>query len=186
MAPSLLEPPPTALLAKSTPHPSSVAGTVRTRDEAGWSSPSPGAPERPTKRSRVRFAPEIQEDFTQGWEKGLDLTREEVQRAIESHRLGDDAAYARVKEVFTMNPTADDAPSPIAMRNYVVALISVASRLNKTCSGLVHAVLACNWLGRDEKFVLLYIRLLGNIVSAHGGFVGVVLGMIVDNLASGQ
>ncbi|KAK5002929.1 DNA independent RNA polymerase I transcription factor, partial [Cryomyces antarcticus] len=51
--------------------------------------------------------------------------------------------------------------------------------LTKRCSSLVNAVLDCSWLGRDEAFLGHYLRFLGSLASAHGGYVEEVLKRLV-------
>lgn len=114
------------------------------------------------------------------------MTAENVGRALEKHKLGEDAAYDRLKHVFTTSATSDHAPSPALLRRHVLALISNASRLDRSCSGLVHAVLGSDWVGRDESHVALFVRFLGNLVSAQGSYVGSVLDMLVEKFCSGE
>jgi RNA polymerase I-specific transcription initiation factor RRN3 len=117
----------------------------------------------------------------------LERTRRELNQAIEEHAYGrDNARYNHIKSIFTTSTTAADAPSPSALRDHVIALTYSVSRLNRSCSGLVHAVLSCNWLGRDEAFVALFTNFLGNLVTAQGIYVGAVLSMLVENLCSGR
>jgi RNA polymerase I-specific transcription initiation factor RRN3 len=51
---------------------------------------------------------------------------------------------------------------------------------------LVKAILACNWIGRDEKFVRAYVHFLGSLASAQGAYVGTVLGMLVGQFYGGK
>lgn len=188
MAPALAEVTAIASPVKSTSLPPSKSAK-RKRPQASLDDESTAGP---AKRPKVTFHPDVQVKLADGWEEeeeeeeGIDRTREEVQRAIETHRLGEKAGYAQIMKVFTTRPTDDDAPSATSMENHVLALTSIASQLNKSCSGLVYAVLASEWLGRDDTFVFLFIRFLGNLLSAQVGYVDAVLRMLVDNLASGQ
>ncbi|KAI9828660.1 MAG: hypothetical protein M1832_001763 [Thelocarpon impressellum] len=138
----------------------------------------------PEKRTRVAFDPDVQVQVMSSWEKGLDLVREEVRTALERRGAGDNTGYDAIKQVFTTPATAQDPPSPKTVTNHVLALTSNVSRLNKSCSGLVHAILGGDWLGRDDAFVSLYVQFLGNLVSAQGGYVDAVLAMLVGNLVS--
>ncbi len=139
-------------------------------------------PENPAKRGRVAFHPDVQVQVMASWEKGLPAVRDEVRVAVEKHKSGDDAGYDAIKEVFSTGATASDAPSSTTLTNYILALIGVASRLDKSCAGLVHAILATDWVVRNESFVALYVQFLGNLVSAQGGYVGAALTMLVGNL----
>ncbi|KAB2571345.1 RNA polymerase I specific transcription initiation factor RRN3 [Lasiodiplodia theobromae] len=133
-----------------------------------------------SKKPRVSFDPTVDirllEDFD---EKGIELVREEVRRAIDKHVAGDSASYDEIKTLFTTRPTASAAPSTKLLGKYVVALIGNVSLLNKNCSGLVHAILDCQWLARDEAFKRLYVTLLASLMSAHGGYTGQVLQSLV-------
>ena len=181
MMPSAVKPTPPmpAIPSKPLPRRPTLSGKVRTRDEADMDcnadlvAPSPG------KRARVTFDPEIQVQVMDDPEKGLALIQEEVRLGIERHKMGDSVGYDRIKEVFTTNALADDAPSPATVTNHVVALISNVSLLSKPCSGLVHVILNGDWLGRDEAFIALYVKFLGNLVSAQSSYVTPVLKMLV-------
>jgi RNA polymerase I-specific transcription initiation factor RRN3 len=140
------------------------------------------------KRSKVAFDPEVKVRLMEEWasgEKAPELIREEVRRGIERYAMGDTAGYERIREIFTIKQDADDAPSPATIKNYLLALLGNVSLLKKSCSNLVYAVLECQWLGRDEAFVAIYVRFLGILVSARGGYVGSVLRMLVNNLCHG-
>ncbi|KAI9850857.1 MAG: hypothetical protein M1838_004926 [Thelocarpon superellum] len=164
---------------KEIPRRPSLSGRVRTRDEAemdellDMTAPTPG------KRAKVSFDPQVRVQTVGQWEKGLDLIREEVRRSLERHRQGDNAGYDGIKEIFSTDPFDGNAPSPATVKNHLLALTGNVSLLDRSCSGLIHAVLSTAWLGRDDGFVTLYVRWLGNLVSAQGTHVGVVLGMLV-------
>ncbi|KAI9680022.1 MAG: hypothetical protein M1817_005037 [Caeruleum heppii] len=166
---------------KST-QPSRFAGKVRTRDEAEMDLDVIEPPSSPGKRLKVAFDPEVQVQVISGWEKGIELVREEVRRAIARHTTGDSLAFDRLKEIFTKKVDEADAPSPSTMSNYIIALMGNVSRLNKACNGLVHVVLETDWLERDGQFVAIYVKFLGNLVSAQGSYVRTVLNMLLRNL----
>ncbi|KAL9120406.1 MAG: hypothetical protein Q9187_003041, partial [Circinaria calcarea] len=155
---------------------------VRKRDETDLALGGDAIPQSPSKRTKVTFDTDVDVRVMEQWEKAPEVVREEVRRALERHALGDDAAYDQVKEVYTTNPTAEDAPSPKTLRNYTAALLSKVSSLNRSCSGLVHAVLKSEWLGRDETYLALFIRFLGSLISAQGMYLGDVIHMLVENL----
>ncbi len=142
-------------------------------------------PSSQTKRQKVAFDPDVEvrilEDWNERNEKGLELVREEVRRGLEKHVAGDSTGYDQLKHLLTAKPSSDDAPSTSLLRKYIVVLNSHVGLLNNKCSGLVHAILDCNWLVRDESFVGSYIRLLGSLISAHGGYTGPVLQMLVNS-----
>ena len=156
---------------------------VRKRNDMDMDLDSPPSP---GKRAKVSFDSQVQVRVVDEWEKAPDLIREEVRRALEKRAVGDNSGYDRVVEIYTAKPTAEDAPSRITLKNYTAALLGNASMLHKTSSGLVHAVLDSQWLGRDEAYITLYIRFLGNLISAQAGYITDVLGMLVNNLTSGR
>jgi len=143
-------------------------------------------PSSPGKRPKVKFDTDVEVQVMGEWEKEPELIREEVRRAVALHVRGENAGYDRVKEIFTTEPTSEDAPSPMTIRNYMLALLGSVASLNKSCSGLVYAVLESQWLGRDEGYVALYTRFLGSLSSAQGGFVGTVLRLLVENFSGGR
>ena len=154
---------------------------IRKRDSTHLDIEGDAVPPNPGKRPKVTFDTDVDVRVLGEWEKGPELIREEVRRAIAKHAHGDNAGYDRVKEIFSVEPTSEDAPSPTTIRNYMLALLTNVASLNKSCSGLVHAVLESQWLGRDEDYLALYIRFLGTLVSAQGGFVGAALRILVEN-----
>ncbi|KAF2836386.1 RNA polymerase I-specific transcription initiation factor RRN3 [Patellaria atrata CBS 101060] len=134
------------------------------------------------KRHKVAFAPDVQIRIMDDYNNKPEiLIREEVRRGIDNHILGDSAGYDQLKHLFTAEPGTEEAPSTPLLQKYVSALINHISMLKKNCSSLVHAILDCDWLGRDERFVALYTRLLESLLSAHGGYATSVLEMVVTN-----
>ncbi|OJD12581.1 hypothetical protein ACJ73_09325 [Blastomyces percursus] len=123
-------------------------------------------------------------------EKSTAMVREEVRRAIQRHLMGDSEAYDRVKEIFTADPKeleddgspVYDLPSPTSLRNHLLGLFSNVSALDGSCSGLVHAVLGSEWLGRDEGYVKLFVRFLGTLAAARGTYLNSVLRVLVHGL----
>lgn len=59
------------------------------------------------------------------------------------------------------------------------ALTQTVSRLNGSCSTLVRAIIECPWVARNSLFVGTYVRFLGNLVSAHPNYMGIVTEMLV-------
>ena len=129
-------------------------------------------------------------------EKSAAVVREEVRRAIQRHvSSSDNEAYDRLRAVFTArrrgsrddsedyNDTEEEMPSPAMLRYHVMGLLSNVASLNRSCSELVHTVLNSEWLGRDEAYVKLFIRFIGNLAAAHGMYLGTVLRMLVSHLS---
>ena len=148
----------------------------------------------PAKRARVQFddtadikhsTRTVEDDTPQ--EKSAALVREEIRRAIQRHVSGADSeGYDQIKEIFTTDPkeTPDEEspeiPSPTSIKRHMMGLLSNVAALNRDCSGLVHAVLGSEWVGRDESYVKLFVRFLGNLAATHAGFMRAVLKMLVN------
>ncbi|TPR11663.1 Dolichol phosphate-mannose biosynthesis regulatory protein (DPM2) family protein [Aspergillus niger] len=152
----------------------------------------------PRKRTRVKFDKEVfmvpykeEPEPERKPEKSAAVVREEVRRAIQRHVSGTDSeAYDRIKETFAVDPRrrdednmfAYDVPTHTSLRHHLLGLLSNVASLDRTCNGLVQAVLNSVWLGRDESYIKLYIRFLGNLAAAQGSYLGAVLKMLVNYL----
>ncbi|MCJ1478444.1 hypothetical protein MMC13_007124 [Lambiella insularis] len=157
---------------------------VRKRDDTAAESGTDATPSSPSKRLKVSFDSDVEVKVMDDWEKAPAITREEVRRALERRAQGESSAYERVKEVYTTKSTAEDAPSSNTLRNHTAALLSCVSALDRSCSDLVHDILESEWIDRDEEYVALFLRLLGNLVSAQGAYLGDVLRMLVGHLVN--
>ncbi|KAF2753192.1 RNA polymerase I-specific transcription initiation factor RRN3 [Pseudovirgaria hyperparasitica] len=132
--------------------------------------PSPDASR--TKKPRVAFNDEIQEHALPGFkEKGMDLVREEVKRALVQRADSDDsAAYDQIVRLFKVKPMDEDAPTSSLLRKYLIALTSESARLDRKFSGVVYAVLGCNWAIRDDAFVRAFRAFIQTVGTAHMGY----------------
>ncbi|KAM5443621.1 DNA independent RNA polymerase I transcription factor [Microsporum ferrugineum] len=160
-----------------------------------------GSPGPRRKRARVKF--DIAMDLPGSPEKAKDvesdekvaerekaLTREEVRRAIQRHLIGDSEAYDRIKEMFSADPKVleddgtpvFDVPTPVSLKNHLMGLLGNVSSLDGSCSGLVHAVLKSEWVGRDTSYVRLFVQFLATLSAARGGYLNSVLRMLVSGL----
>lgn len=154
---------------------------VRKRDEIeSGSSPAPA------KRAKVAFDEKVEVKNIHDWEKAPEVILEEVRRALQNHSRGEDSGYDELKSMFDSQKEEKKPVSSTTMKSYTMALLSNVSNLNKSCSGLVHAVLNSQWLGRDDDYVRAYMRLMANIVTSQGIFVVELLGMLVENLTGGK
>jgi RNA polymerase I-specific transcription initiation factor RRN3 len=166
-----------------------LSGTIRKAEDANLDSDFLSAPPSPSKRVRVTFNPNIEEKVMEEYQvkgRSLESVRLEVKSSIEAHLKGDSEGYDVIKQIFSPRRGDDadeesEADKSIDARAYLLALTSYASLLNKGCSGLVKAILAYEWMDRDESFVKTYVQFLGNLTSAHGAYVGMVLGMLVGH-----
>jgi len=171
------------------------SSTVRTRDEAELDL-DPPTPPSPSKRARtVTFSPIVDEKlFSQskamaGFAPDLEAIRVEVKLALEEHiRGGNDEKYDMLKEVFgSVRRRGDnEGPSNEKIRTYLLALTSCVSLLGKSCASLVRTVLDFEWMGREEGFVKIYVHFLGNLVSAQGSYVGMILSALVGKFTGSE
>ncbi|OWP00947.1 RNA polymerase I-specific transcription initiation factor rrn [Marssonina coronariae] len=182
-APAPAAKPSKPLLRRATP-----SGTIRKSEDAGLDIALMSVPSSPNKRARVTFNPTVEEKVMEAYQakgRSLDSIRAEVKRSIEAHTRdqGDDEGYDNIREMFAPKRSEDDEGqgSNVDLKNYLVALTSYTSLLNKKCNGLVKALLLCDWVGRDEAFVKAYVHFLGSLASAQGAYIGMVLGMLVGH-----
>ena len=144
---------------------------------------SMSTPSSPSKRSRVTFDSDV-ETFSANEDESLDprVVREEVRRAIQRHLAGDEATYDKIKSKFSTPQDQENAPDTHTLRLYVMGILSNVSILDKRCSSLVHTLVSSEWIGRDEAYYSLFVKLLGNIAAAHSGYVGKITQMLIDLL----
>lgn len=182
----------------------STAGAKRKMDGIDMTlSPSSPAdddlPEDPArKRPRVTFNESIQtrevsinDAPANTPSKALGIIRENVRRAIHRHITSTGSElYDQLKELFTADPkTADDTlysydvPDPATLKHHLMALLSQIAVLDRNCSSLVNAVINSEWLGRDEAYVKLFVRFLGNLAAAQGTYMSAIFRMLAGNLA---
>ncbi|CEL06170.1 Putative RNA polymerase I specific transcription initiation factor RRN3 superfamily [Aspergillus calidoustus] len=196
---------------KTSKTPSSTAGIKHRMEEMDLSlSPAssnvsdPDTLPSPRKKTRVQFDDDVEmreipySDKPQSGNNGTTdksaaVVREEVRRAIQRHVSGGDSeAYDRVKEIFAIDPRRQDAngraslnvPTHNTLKHHLLGLLSNVAALDRSCNGLVQAVLRSEWLGRDESYVKLYIRFLGNLAAAQGSYLGAVLTMLTNYMGA--
>ncbi|KAF2707468.1 hypothetical protein K504DRAFT_469915 [Pleomassaria siparia CBS 279.74] len=133
------------------------------------------------KRRRVTFDPEVDVRILSDVnEKSLELVGEEVRRALEKHASDDNGGYDHIRSLLTYKPTSVDAPLTALLQKYVIALTNNVPSLDQKCNGLVHAIIECSWIARNEQFVRSYQHLLRSLLSVHPGYTKSVLGMLVN------
>lgn len=137
---------------------------------------SESRPRTPVKRQKVAFNPEVNVHLLQDAnEKPLVLVQEEVRKAIELHQLGDSIEYDGLKSLLKLKPTSENAPSNSLLRKYILALSGFVHAMGNNCGGLVDALINCQWLRRDEQFLVDFQRLLTTLLSANSGYIPHVL-----------
>jgi RNA polymerase I-specific transcription initiation factor RRN3 len=157
------------------------AGGSLKRKQADHSSDAENATISQLKRRRVTFDPDVDvRILSEHNEKSLELVRVEVQRAIEKHAAGEKAAYDGLKALFKEAPTSAKAPLSRLLQKYVIALKDHTPQLDHDCKGLVHAVLDCSWIARNEDFVRSYRDFIRSLLSVQNGYMSTVLQAFVN------
>ena len=135
----------------------------------------------PTKKpkSSVKWREGSLEDIVRDQEKSTALVREEIRHALSQPQQSRKNACWEIKEVFTLDPWNEDAPAASLVAKHLLGLSSCSSMLGQSAADLVHAALDSWWVGREESFVIIYLRFLGSLVSAHTGYTKKVLEMLV-------
>jgi len=185
---SLVPPHPAPTLTKPLRR-ATLSGTIRKSDDADLSSPAS-----PSKKTRVTFKEEVEEKIMDEYAvkgRSLKVIRAETRAAIEAHVRGDSETYDTIKEVFSPRRRGDEVGEEeeerrVDMKGYLLALTGLTASLGRHCGGLVRAVVGCEWMGREEGFVDVFVRFLGSLASAQGMYVGVVLGMLVEHFHGGE
>ena len=140
----------------------------------------------PGKKARVTFDSDVEVRVVNDWEKAPHIVQEEVRRAFAKRALGDDSGYEKLKTVYSSSKDNEEQYSSEDIKNYTISLLANVTALSNSNSDLVHAVLSSDWLGRTEDYVALFVRLLVNLSSVRGVFLGDVVRMLVNNLTSGK
>ncbi|KAH6638025.1 RNA polymerase I-specific transcription initiation factor RRN3 [Boeremia exigua] len=133
-----------------------------------------------TKRRRVTFDPNINVQIVMEVEKSTELVAEEVRRAIEKHAIGEKGEYDQLRSTFSDSPTTPGAAHSALLQKYVIALRESVPLLDYNCKGLVHAIIDCSWIARNEGFVREYRNLLRSLISVHPAYMSTVLQMLVS------
>ncbi|CAN9202372.1 hypothetical protein CUC08_Gglean008762 [Alternaria sp. MG1] len=158
----------------------SAGGSLK-RKQTDHSSDAENTVPNQLKRRRVTFDPEVDvRILSEHHEKSLELVGEEVRRAIEKHATGEKAAYDGLKALFKEPPTSTSAPLSRLLQKYVIALSEHTPKLDSNCKGLVHAVIDCSWIARNEDFLRSYRIFLRRLLSVQSSYMSTVLQMLVD------
>lgn len=142
-------------------------------------------PSSPSKRPRVKFDADV-DIVSADDEDDLDplVVKEQVRRAIERHLSHDSESYERLKGIFAADPDKETSPSTKVLKCHILALEANVAKLRKECGSLVQTVIQSEWVGRDDNYVAVFVRLLGALAVAQGGFVSSIVGMLVDLLGT--
>lgn len=135
------------------------------------------------KRRRVTFDPSVHvRILPDAYEKSLELVGEDVRRALEKHVDKDSASYEEIRSLLLAKPTSASAPSTSLLHKYIIALSNNVPLLDSRSSGMVHAIVDCQWATRSESFIRSYRHLLRSILSLHTGYTESVLTMLIEML----
>ncbi|KAL0637184.1 DNA independent RNA polymerase I transcription factor [Maublancomyces gigas] len=107
------------------------------------------------------------------------IFRKFVNNALTEKAAGNAINFNVLRKKFTTHPSEESAPSSHELQMTLSALTQNVSRLNGSCSTLVLAIIKCQWVARSGLFVGAYVRFLGNLVSAHPNYMGIVTEMLV-------
>lgn len=179
----LAQPVPKPLLRRST-----LSGTIRKFDETDLGADDSFAPASPAKRARVTFNPDVEEKVIEEYSapgRSLSAVKKEVKRAIDAHKNGDSEAYDGLKDIFKARHKFEEDDADMGtwykdMRTFLIALASYAPLLDKKCNSLVNSILKCDWIGREEEFVLTYVHFLSSLASAQGTWVELMLKVLIE------
>jgi RNA polymerase I-specific transcription initiation factor RRN3 len=132
------------------------------------------------KRRRVAFNPDVDvRIMSDENDKSLELVHEEVRRAIEKHAAGEKSAYDVLKGLFREEPRTSSAPHSGLLQKYVIALTNHVHLLDYSCKGLVHALIDCSWVARNDSFVRTYRSFIHSLLSIQSGYMTTVLQVLV-------
>ncbi|KAF2634926.1 RNA polymerase I-specific transcription initiation factor RRN3, partial [Massarina eburnea CBS 473.64] len=158
----------------------SVNSSLKRKQSDASPKSSDKIPSSQTKRRRVTFDPDIDVHILGSNEKSLELVEEEVRRALEKREAGDNTAYDHLLGLLTTRPTSSRALPSGELQKYLIALTSNVPLLDHKCKGLVHAIIDCHWVTRNEPFVHTYRHLIRSLLSVHPGFISSALAMLVE------
>ncbi|KAF1912649.1 RNA polymerase I-specific transcription initiation factor RRN3 [Ampelomyces quisqualis] len=144
------------------------------------SSDAENTPASQIKRRRVAFNPDVDvRILSDEHAKSLELVHEEVRRAVEKHAVGEKAAYDMLKGLFREDPRTSSAPLTSLLQKYLTALANHVHLLDYSCKGLVHAIIDCSWVARNDSFVRRYRSFLHSLLSIQSGYMSTVLQSLV-------
>ncbi|KAH8149995.1 uncharacterized protein LAJ45_06148 [Morchella importuna] len=147
-----------------------VKGEKRSFSDQENASPLKGHTDKKT-RTTKSSTPEVHSAST--------IFRKFVTNALNEHAMGNSANYQVLRLKFSADPSEEDAPSSQELQMTITALSQKVSQLNGSCSTLVQDIVECQWVARSSVFVSAYVRFLGNLVSAHSSYMGMVTRMLV-------
>jgi RNA polymerase I-specific transcription initiation factor RRN3 len=158
----------------------SAGGSLKRKQPDTHTLETDNLPSSQIKRRRVTFDPDVDVRILSDVnEKSLELVGEEVRRALEKHASDDNGSYDQIRSLLSFKPTAADAPLTGLLQKYVIGLTNNVPLLDHKCNGLVHNIIECSWVARNEQFVRSYRHLLRSLLSVHPGYTTSVLSMLV-------
>jgi RNA polymerase I specific transcription initiation factor RRN3 len=119
-------------------------------------------------------------------EAPLSLVLEEVKVAFIQHRQNNNVKYNLLKSKFTLNPEDDDAPSNSDLRKHIIALTAEVLAFNDNSGDMVHSVMKCNWLQRDEGFLDDFRYFLTVLLTTYNGYLPLVLKWLIGKFTGGS
>ena len=163
--------PPKSLIRRST--------LVRKRDEEE----EDFLPSSPGKKARVSFDSDVEIHLVPDVPDAPEFVREEVRLAFEKRAWGDCTGYEKLKRIYDPQEN-EDHESPEMMKRHTTGLLCNVSYINRESADLFKCVINSNWLAMSDDYLSLFMRLLSNVLSGQGMFLGDTLRMLVENLTS--
>ncbi|KAI0316206.1 RNA polymerase I-specific transcription initiation factor RRN3 [Amylostereum chailletii] len=104
-----------------------------------------------------------------------------VSNALLQKSMGNQDAFDELVDQFTLKRGGADAQSPVPqLRLWIQALTHVVSRLDRTHTPLVDAIVRMPWMTLDSSFVKTYTSFVGILVSAKPEYLSMVLARIAQ------
>ncbi|THH19901.1 hypothetical protein EW146_g1348 [Bondarzewia mesenterica] len=104
-----------------------------------------------------------------------------VNNALQQKALGNSDAFDELVDQFSLEKPASDSLSPIPqLRLWIQALMHVVSRLDRSHSALIEAIVRMPWMTMETSFVKSYTSFIGVLVSARPEYLSLVLGKVAQ------
>lgn len=78
-----------------------------------------------------------------------------------------------------MSAASTDSSS-IHLQNLLLSLSSEISSLDDSSSDLVMPIIYCEWISRNEDYISIYLKFLGNLATAHSFYIPQIIEMLVS------
>ncbi|EDR12293.1 RNA polymerase I-specific transcription initiation factor RRN3 family protein [Laccaria bicolor S238N-H82] len=104
-----------------------------------------------------------------------------VNNALHEKSIGNSESFDQLVNQFNFKSSSNDAPTqPAQLRVWIAALSHIVSRLERTHSALVEALVNMPWTTLDSATVKSYTVFIGMLLSARPEYLSLVLGKIAQ------